>query len=154
MDIIQLVDRLESLLNRSRRLPLTSGVVVNEEEFLEIIDQLRVAVPEEIKAARRMQQDRSRVLSEAQEEAQGLLEEARKQVAVLVDQDAVVRNARAHAERIIQQAEQQAQDMQHGADEYAVQVLRNLDQHLSNVHAEVRNGLVSIGGSPTDSDQV
>lgn len=152
MDIIQLVDRLESLLNRSRRLPLTSGVVVNEEEFLEIIDQLRVAVPEEIKAARRMQQDRARVLSEAQEEAERVMEETRRQVAILTDNDKVTQNARLRAEQIIQQAEQQVQAMQDGADQYALQVLRKLDQHLTDIHHEVRNGLASIGGGDNPQD--
>jgi len=153
MDILQLVDRLESLLNRSRRLPLMSGVVVNEEEFLEIIDQLRVAVPEEIKAARRMQQDRARVLADANEEAQRMIQGARQQAEELTDQDAVVRNARAHAERILQQAEQQAQAMQRGADEYVMQVLRSLDQHLTSVHNEVRNGLAAVGGDDSRRDR-
>jgi len=67
IDILHLVDRLESLLNESRRIPLTSNRLVDEELFLNIIDQMRISIPEEIKKGKRIQQERGRIIAQANE---------------------------------------------------------------------------------------
>jgi hypothetical protein len=69
MDILHLVDRLEELFNESRALPFTRNVVVDEDKMLDIIDQMRVAIPEEVKKAQQMLAQKDRVMAQAQEEA-------------------------------------------------------------------------------------
>jgi hypothetical protein len=147
MDILQLVDRLEALVNKSRHIPLSAGIVVNEEAILELVDQLRIAVPEEVKAARRVQQERQRVLTEAQEEADRIVEQARGQISGLIDQDEYVQAARGRAGQLIAQAEEQAAAMRQGADDYVAQVLTQLDEQLAQAQRVVRNGLASVGGA-------
>ncbi|MHB8325016.1 MAG: hypothetical protein ACYDHB_11445, partial [Candidatus Dormibacteria bacterium] len=69
VSIIDMLDRLESLVNQSRRVPLTPNIVVNEEEILDVLDQIRVGIPEEIKEARMVLETRESRLREAQEQA-------------------------------------------------------------------------------------
>jgi len=78
MDILHLVDRLEELFNESRVIPLTHSVVVDENRFMDIIDQMRVSVPDEIKKAQQINVQRDRILAQAQEEANRTLALARE----------------------------------------------------------------------------
>jgi cell division septum initiation protein DivIVA len=145
MDILQLVDRMEALVNRGRHIPLTASLIVNEDDLLEVIDQLRIAIPEEIKAARRTQQERARILAEAQEEADRMTEEARKRISTMIDEHEFVAAARSRAEQVLRQAEEQAVAMREGADEYAAQTLTEFDRQLNEIQKQVRNGLASVG---------
>ena len=74
MDILQLIDRLEELFNESKSIPLTRNVMVDEDRMLDIIDQMRIAIPEEVKKAQQLLGQRDRVLAQAQEEANRTLD--------------------------------------------------------------------------------
>ena len=66
MDILHLVDRLEELFNQSRPIPLTRSVIVDEDRFLEIIDQMRISIPEEVKKAQSLEVQKDRILAHAE----------------------------------------------------------------------------------------
>src|SRR5512141_180242 len=102
MDILHLVDRLEQLINESRRLPLSTVRMVDEESALNLIDQMRVAVPEEIKKAKRIQQEKDRILAQAQEEAERIKELAREEAKGMVARDAIVQGAEARGQTIVE----------------------------------------------------
>jgi len=69
MDILQLIDRLEELFNDAKAVPFTHNVVVDEDRMLEIIDQMRIVIPDEVKKAQQVLAQRDRFLAQAQEEA-------------------------------------------------------------------------------------
>ena len=100
MDILHLVDRLEELFNESRSVPFTHSVIVDEDRMLDIIDQMRVAIPEEIKQARRVSQERDRLLAQAKEEADRVVQISQEQAGRMVDQDQVTRAALDRSELI------------------------------------------------------
>src|SRR5205807_9205487 len=76
MDILYLLDQLEEVLGAGSRLPLTSRTLVDEPEILDILDQIRVSIPEEVKAGRRLTQERDQVVADARAEAERILREA------------------------------------------------------------------------------
>ena len=90
MDILQLIDRLEELFNESKNIPLTRNVMVDEDRMLDIIDQMRIAIPEEVKKAQQLLGQRDRVLAQAQEEANRTLEIARQKADQLVTKDNIL----------------------------------------------------------------
>ncbi|HIC93608.1 MAG TPA: ATPase, partial [Anaerolineae bacterium] len=63
IDILYLVDRLESLLNEGWRVPFTSNLIINEDKFLDIIDHMRTSIPEEVKRAQRIERERERIIA-------------------------------------------------------------------------------------------
>jgi fructose-specific phosphotransferase system component IIB len=69
MDILHLVDRLEELFNNSKPIPLTHNVMVDENAFMDIIDQMRISIPDDIKKAQQIMAQKDRILAQAQEEA-------------------------------------------------------------------------------------
>jgi vacuolar-type H+-ATPase subunit H len=144
IEIQHLVDRLESLLNESWLIPLTSNRVINEEEYLDIIDQMRITIPAGIKQAKRIQQERERIIAQAQEEAERIVTLASEQAANLTNEHEVRKTAETKAEALLKQAQQQAEDIRAGADDYVIEVLSELEEQLMAFLTTVRNGLKAV----------
>jgi hypothetical protein len=155
MDIQHLVDRLEDLVDEGRHIFGTKYTMVDEERALEIIDQMRISIPEEIEKAARVLSQRDRILAEAHEEAARIVQEHRKKAEVMLDNDATVRAAQARAESIHEQARREAMRITAEADEYVMQLLGRLEQQLIRNVNEVRNGITVLQHQPTlNSPQV
>jgi cell division septum initiation protein DivIVA len=141
MDILHLIDRLEEILNESRPFPFTHNVIVDEDRVLDLIDQMRVAIPEEVKKAQSLLAQRDRILAQAQEEANRTLSIAREKSEQLVERDAIVQAAQARAEQIVQQARADIENTRKDADEYVVETLTRLEMELDRALSQVRNGI-------------
>jgi vacuolar-type H+-ATPase subunit H len=144
IEIQHLVDRLESLLNESWLIPLTSNRIINEEEYLDIIDQMRITIPAGIKQAKRIQQERERIIAQAQEEAERIVTLAREQAANLTSEHEALKSAETKAEALLERAQQQAEDIKADADDYVVEVLSELEEQLMVFLTTVRNGLKAV----------
>jgi hypothetical protein len=141
MDILHLVDRLEELFNGGFHIPLTNETADNEERFLELIDQLRIAIPDEVKKAQQVMTQKERFLAQAQEEAQRTVNIARDRVESLVQRDSITSAAEARAEQIVQQAREDAASIRTEADEYVLESLSRLEAEMSHLIQQVRNGI-------------
>ncbi len=144
MDILHLVDRLEELFNESRSIPLTHSVVVDEDRMLDIIDQMRVSIPEEIKKAQQLLAQKDRLLAQAKEEAERTLAIAREKSEQVVERDAIVAAANARAEQIIAQARHELEITKREADEYVLETLTRLEIEMDRSLAQIRNGIRTI----------
>jgi vacuolar-type H+-ATPase subunit H len=144
IEIQHLVDRLESLLNESWLIPFTSNRIINEEEYLDIIDQMRITIPSEIKQSKRIQQERERIIAQAQEEAERIVALARERAANLTNEHEVLKTVDTKAEMAIKQAQQKAEEIKAGADDYVVEVLSELEEQLMVFLTTVRNGLKAV----------
>lgn len=144
MDILHLVDRLEELFNESRPIWLTHSVIVDEDRMLDIIDQMRVAIPEEIKKAQQIITQRDRVLAQAKEEANRTISLAREKADKQLDDNEIIQAAKIRAEEIIDQSQKEAQASQREADKYILETLTSLELHLDRMVAQVRNGIKTL----------
>lgn len=144
MDIQHLVDRMENLIDEGRHMPFSKFTMIDEEMALEIIDQMRISVPEEIEKAARILAQRDRVLAQANEEAARLLQQARDKGMEMIDQDVSVQAAQNRAANVIEEALQEAERIKAEADQYVVHVLGQLEQHLLRNISTVRNGINQV----------
>ena len=144
MDILQLIDRLEELFNESKSIPLTRNVMVDEDRMLDIIDQMRIAIPEEVKKAQQLLGQRDRVLAQAQEEANRTLELARQKADQLVTKDMVTQEAVRRAELILVQARTEAEGIRADADDYVLDSLTQLQAELERITNQVNNGIRTV----------
>ena len=144
MDILHLVDRLEELFNSGFHIPLTNETVVNEERFLELIDQLRIAIPDEVKKAQQVMGQKERYLAQAQEEAQRTVNIARERVESLVQKDSITSAAEARAEQIVDQAREDAAAIRGEADDYVLESLSRLEAEMGRLLQQVRNGIAKL----------
>jgi cell division septum initiation protein DivIVA len=158
MDILQLIDRLEELFNTSRPIPLTHNVIVDEDKFLDIIDQMRISVPEEVKKAQQVFSQKDRVMAQAQEEANRTLQLAREKADSLVEKEALVLDAQRRAGQIIDQARMDAENIKTGADQYAMDALMGLQTELERLNNQAQNGVQvllqkRLPPEPTDQEK-
>jgi len=144
IDIIFLVERLESLLANGKKLPLTSNVIVDQVAALDLIDQLRVAVPEEVRAAKRINAEGERIIEKAQEEAEGILARAQEQAAFLIEERGLTEAAQEEGRRIVAQAEDDADEVRRGADEYAASILIGLEGDLVRTLQSIKKGIALL----------
>jgi cell division septum initiation protein DivIVA len=145
VDILHLIDRLEELLNQSRPFPFTHNVMIDEDRMLDIIDQMRVAIPEEIKKAQQVLNQRDRILAQAQEEANRTISIAREKQDQMVDRDSIVQAAHAKANEILALAQIERSNSRQEADEYALETLRRLEVELERFLNQVHNGINVLG---------
>jgi vacuolar-type H+-ATPase subunit H len=144
MDILQLIDRLEELFNESKAIPLTRNVMVDEDRMLDIIDQMRIAIPEEVKKAQQLLGQRDRVLAQAQEEANRTLEIARQKADQLVAKDMLAQEAQRRADQVLAQARIEAEGIRADADDYVIDSLTQLQAELERITNQVNNGLRAV----------
>ena len=141
MDILHLVDRLEELFNQSRPIPLTRSVIVDEDRFLEIIDQMRISIPEEVKKALSLESQKDRIIAQAQEEANRTITLAQQKGDNLLTRDTIVMAGQTRAEQIIEQARNDASTMRGDADQYVVDSLESLENELTRLLNQARTGI-------------
>jgi len=144
MDILHLVDRLEELFNESRSIPFTHSVIIDEDRMLDIIDQMKTSIPEEIKRAQQLTAQRDRILAQATEEANRTLALAREKGEQIIAQTSIVQAAQARAEQIQAQAQAEAENTRQQADEYVINSLLALESELDRTLTQVRNGIRKV----------
>jgi uncharacterized Zn finger protein len=144
MDIQHLVDRLEDLIDEGRHVPFSKYTLIDEERALEIIDQMRISIPEEIEKAARVLAQRDRILAQANEEAARLVQLARERGDQMVDREALVQAAQSRAANIIEAARQEAESITNDADRYVLDTLSDLEQQLVKVLTIIRNGISQV----------
>ena len=143
-DISILIDQLERLLNESKRLPMSSGAVVDRDECLVLIDQMRVTVPQQIAEARRIQEERDQIIARAEQEAQMIIDRSHEEVELLLNDQGLLKEARERSAVIAEETRRTAEETMRGADEYAIRVLGELEDQLIALQTTIRNGLETL----------
>ena len=118
--------------------------MVDQNAALGLIDELRVAVPEEVRAAKRINSEGERIIETAQEEAERIVARAQEQAAFLIDERGLTQQAEAESRRIIGEAESDAEDVRRGADEYAVSVLVGLEGDVVKTLQSIKKGIAML----------
>ena len=140
MDLLGALNELEELVENSAKIPLTRKVMVDEDRLLDLLDRIRTNIPEEIRQAKWIIQEREKVISESQKEAMRIIEDAQKQVEKKADESEVARQAKAVADDIIARAQTVAAEIREGACRYADDVLAGLQENLSRILQEIEAG--------------
>src|SRR5205085_2796373 len=130
-------------------------IVLKESDVLNIVDQMRTSIPDEIKQARRIIQEKERILAQAQADASTLLARAREETERAMNREGLLRTAEARSQELVREAEEKAQSLMRQAEEHAEQLktdadtydaetLRNLKDHLANIEMDVSRSILSI----------
>jgi cell division septum initiation protein DivIVA len=119
-------------------------VVVDQNAALGLIDELRVAVPEEVRAAKRINAEGERIIEKAQEEAERIVARAQEQAAFLIDERGLTQAAMVESQRIIAEAHDDADRIRGGADEYAVSVLEGLEGDVTKTLQSIQKGIALL----------
>jgi vacuolar-type H+-ATPase subunit H len=122
-------------------IPLTSYTVIDANEFMQLLERMRINVPSSIMEGERTLAERDRIIDTAQHEADQLLQQARQRAAELLSDQSIVVAARQEADRLMEDARAVARRRAEEADQYAVKVLEDLAQKLQTINRQVENGV-------------
>ncbi len=136
-----LLERLESQIATGTGVPRTRKVLVDKDAVLDLIDQLRVAVPEEIHAAKRINAESERIVEKANEESARITARAQEQATYLIGEKGLTEAAQAEGRQIVAEAAAAADDTRAGADEYAAQILETLEGEVRKALAGIEKGI-------------
>lgn len=146
MDLIERIDELQVLIEEAKSVPLSSSVVINKDEFLEVLAQLKAEVPEEVRQARWMSRDRDELLERARKEAERIIAESREQRDRLLSRTEIVHAAEREAERIVDDGKERATRMRVEAEDYIDQKLAAFEILLDKTLSTVGRGREQLRG--------
>ncbi len=134
MDILNLLERIEDIIEEASKFPLSNKVMIDKEEVLEVINEIRLKLPDEINRASWVAKERQRILNEAQSEADELIEKVRDQQKYLIEENEIAKQAQRYAEQLIDDAERKASDMKIGAYNYSDEILSKLQEKIHEIN--------------------
>ena len=146
MDILALIDRIEEYIDNGRTLPLTTSRMVDADKVYEIIDEIRAQFPDELKQARWIVKERQEMLEEAEKEANRILEEARDRAQALASEQEIVKLAEQQAAEILDNSRAREREIRLGAEDYADEMLANLEVNLGKLLTAVQRGRDRLQG--------
>ena len=124
-----------------KKLPLTNNVVLDQATVLELIDQLRVSVPDEVRQARRITEEAGRIAERARDEGDAIVARAQEQAAKMLEERELVRAAQQRAGELLERAQAEGREVRRGADEYAAGVLIRLEGECIKALTSIKRGI-------------
>lgn len=140
MKIEELLNELEDYLEDCSSIPLTGKIIVDKQDIFAILDEIRDLLPEEIVQAGKILSEKQRILVEAQRERERMLQEAEEHIGRIVNEHQVVKEAQQKASQIVEEAKNIAREIRLGANQYADEILKNLEANLEKTLATTKRG--------------
>ena len=139
MEIFTLLENLEEIMESGQKVPFSTKVMVDIEEFREVLEEIRLKLPDELKQAKWVKEERQRIMSDAEKEADSLLKEAEGKIISMVDEHVITKQALAQKEEIIENANKVSKEISTGTKEYADSILLKVEEVLREATDLVHN---------------
>jgi vacuolar-type H+-ATPase subunit H len=159
MKVLELLDEIEEIIDTSSSFPLTGKILVDAEEVLEIVREIRVELPDEIQQAQWIKDERQRILDEAKREYESVLKDARNQAESLIENDDITLKAKARADELMRVAETNVKSLKMNTFEYIEGILYNFQEKMEHLNAvycnemydKLQKSFDQIGGTLTEN---
>ena len=152
MDLVNIIDRLEALINTSLKLPVAQRTLLDGKKVGELIDQLRLAIPQDLKSAKEILETKDDILNHAETERRRIKSKAEEEFRARLSETEVLKEAERKAGQILEdtgekaarmfrQIETETSTKRAESDAYVAKSLRNLERVLTSQLTSIRNGL-------------
>ncbi len=153
MSIENLMDDLEDIMEASWHLPMSGGkTVIDAGEVKRILEDIRLQLPKEIIQARKIIDDRTKIIDEAKQEAQNIIKVSEEKIRLMIEKSEIVKNAQTSANNIILEATKQSKEMKLSASKYAQDVMKQLDEIVTSNLTEIRRARQMLQSSEAASE--
>ncbi|WP_053956957.1 ATPase [Inediibacterium massiliense] len=146
MDALHLLDELEDIIENSSSIPFAGKSLVDKEEILDLIKEIRIQLPDEVKQAQWIKEERQRILLEAQKEADAIIEDAKIHIEELVDRDEITKEAQKRAEEMISEAQMNAKEVRLGARQYTDELLGSVEKSIERILDTIKDNRNELRG--------
>ena len=139
MNIEEILDRLDELLDKSWTLPLTNGrTIVDDEKVRDLLNDIRLNLPAEMKQAKQIVADRAEILASARREAESVVRKAEDRARAMIAQETVVKQAQQKANEILAQANQKSKELRTASQEHSDDLLKQSEELMTKLLSDVR----------------
>ena len=146
MELFNIINEMEELIESSPKVPMTRRVLVDEDRLLDFLDRIRTSLPDELRQAKWVIQEREKVITDSKREALRIMEDAEKQLEKKADESEVTRKAYDLAAQVEAQAEEVALQIKQGARDYADEILADLENRLERIAQQIHEGRGELQG--------
>jgi len=140
MDALEIIDKIEELLDKGKKVPFTSNIMISENEIYEILDELRNVLPEEFRQARWIVKEREDTIEESKRQSDRIIREAIERAEMLVNESEILKNAKRQAENLLSIAEAKSRTIKLEAEDYADEKLAGFEAALHKILAAIERG--------------
>ena len=144
MEVLQIIDLLEDKVEQSKTIPLLNRALIDKEELLEAIETLRINLPEDMKQARLIKEDRKRIIAEAQTEADEIIANAKIKTEKMVSEHEITKKAYEQANQIISAAQKNSRELRMGARQYVDSLFADTDAKLTKAQSIIRKARADV----------
>ena len=138
MDIMEIIDMMEEAIEKASSVPLTGKVMVDKDELLDFLQEIRLVYPDELKEAKWLKEERQRILSEAENRAETIQKNAEETQAQLINEHEITKCAYEQANELVNEAQQNAMEIRTDTDQYVDDVLNDLEHRLDLLLRKVK----------------
>ncbi len=149
MEILKMIDMLEDKIDHARTIPLVNRILIDKEELFKCIDDIRMKLPEDLKQARMVKDERKRILEEAKAEAEKIVNEAKEKADAMVQEHEITKSAVERSGQIIDDATRQASDLRAGTRNYIISLLSQTEENISRSQEVVHSALAEMRSQAT-----
>ena len=136
MKVLELLEEIEEVVDTASSVPLTGKIMVDADELLEIVKEIRTELPDEIQQAQWIKGEREKILSEAKQEYERIIKDAMKQAESLIDNDDITIKAKQRAEEILSVTKANACSLKMSTYNYIDSILDSLQEKMDLLHGE------------------
>lgn len=139
MNVLKLLDQLEDHIESGSAIPFSGKVMIDRDVITELLKEIRIQLPDEVKQAQWIKEERNKILGDAQNEADRIVHNTQEKVSELAEQDELVRLAREKAEDIIEKARTEATIMKENSIEYVDDILDSIQSNINRISDTISN---------------
>ncbi|MBS5935473.1 MAG: ATPase [Veillonella sp.] len=152
MNTEQLLEELETLVETSNRIPMTTKRMVEEDEMMRIIDSIQESLPLELEESRRIVAEKDAVLADAKKQAEDLIAQAKEYISKLTAESEIVKAAQEQANEIIANANKSSEELRNSSVQYGADVLKYVESNLEKTLESIRQNRESLRQSSHTED--
>lgn len=139
MEIMEIIDMMEETIDKATVVPLSGKIVVDKEDLLDYIQEMRLVFPDEVKEAKWVKEERERILSEAQTRSETMIKNAEEKVVQMIDEHEITKQAVEQANQLVNDAQTKAMEIKTDCDQYADDILNDLEKRLDMLLRKVHD---------------
>lgn len=144
MEALKLLEHLEDLIEESSKMPFGNKVIVDKNAALELIRDIRIGFPDEVKQADWINKEKQKILEDANAESERMIKESEEYIKQRVSDSEITKKAHENAADILQKAEDKAKEIKDGSREYAMDILRKLDADLGKLNSRLQKNMQEL----------
>ena len=144
MDLLELIDELEDIVDKGVSVPLSGRCLLDKDELTEIIEDIKLKLPDDLKQAKWIKSERDRILAEAKAEADKIIKTANEQIIEMVDENEITKKAMNRANDIMVKAQSESKATKDASIEYTDYLLENVERVVTNVLRELEQCVVTV----------